>query len=114
MVLDISTLTTYSDTASLLQIKKVSPIIRWEAAVNILDQWEVFLKVIFGPGSSYPVVYELTIMVDASEEVNSRLMEQARYQLLMPVSLVRIIQNEFNKSFRRFFTSALPVRWPHL
>ena len=32
----------------------------------------------------------------------------------MPAALVRLIQTEFNKSFRQVFTSHLPVRWPHL
>ena len=32
----------------------------------------------------------------------------------MPAALVRIIQTEFNESFRQVFTSHLPVRWPHL
>ena len=32
----------------------------------------------------------------------------------MPAALVRIIQTEFNESFRNVFTSHLPVRWPHL
>ena len=31
----------------------------------------------------------------------------------MPAALVRLIQNEFNKSFRQAFSSHLPVRWPH-
>ena len=34
--LDSSTLTTFVDTASILQSKKVAPIIGWEAAVSML------------------------------------------------------------------------------
>ena len=67
MVLDRITLTTYADTSLLLQFQKVVPIIRWEAAVIMLEQWEVFLAVIMIPGSLQPVVYKLTIPVDGSE-----------------------------------------------
>ena len=32
----------------------------------------------------------------------------------MPSALVRLTQTDFNESFRKIFTSHLPVRWPHL
>ena len=64
MALDSSTLTTYSDTALLLQHQKVDPIIIWEAAGNMLDQWEVFLMVILGSSSSHPAMYEITMLID--------------------------------------------------
>ena len=42
-------LTTFSGTADLLQGHKVAPIIGWETAVIIMEQWAVFLEVILGP-----------------------------------------------------------------
>ena len=66
MALDSSTLTTYSDTASLLQRQKVAPIIGWETTVNMLEQWAVLLTVILGPDREHPAVYELTMLIDAS------------------------------------------------
>ena len=68
--LDIRTMVAYSDTASLLQHQEVELIIGWEAAVNILEQWVVFLTVIMVPGSSHHVVYEITMYVDASDKLN--------------------------------------------
>ena len=59
--LDSITLATFSYTASLLQRKKVSPFIGWEAAVSMLEQWEVFLEVILGPAGGHLVVPKLLI-----------------------------------------------------
>ena len=69
----IGTLVTYSNTALLLQHQEVAPIIGWEAAVNILEQWVVFLTVIMVLVSSLHAVYEITMYIDASDEVNVRL-----------------------------------------
>ena len=71
--LDIRTMVAYSDTASLLQHQEVELIIGWEAAVNILEQWVVFLTVIMVLVSSLHAVYEITMYIDASDEVNVRL-----------------------------------------
>ena len=81
-------LTTYVDTVSLLQRQKVAPIVRWEAAINMLVQWDVFLVVILVPGSSYPVVYNMTMLIDASEEVNTHLWVQSMYQPAILAALV--------------------------
>ena len=63
-ILDITTLITYTDTVSLLQYKKVDPIIRWEATVNMLEQCAVFLTVIIILESFHPVVYEITMLIN--------------------------------------------------
>ena len=56
----------------------------------------------------------MAFIVDASEEVNSRLWYKARHQQEIPEALVQIIQTEFNKSLRKVFTGALTVRRPQL
>ena len=80
----------------------------------MLEQWAVLLTVIFVLGIFHPTVYKITIIIDASEEVSSRLWAQERSQPPMPVVLVRLVQTDFNESYRKVFTSSLPVRWPHL
>ena len=45
----IRTITTFADTATLLQCQKVDPIIRRKAAVSMIDQGELFLEVIMCP-----------------------------------------------------------------
>ena len=95
------TLTIYANTASLIHCQKVALIIGCEATINMLDQWVMFLKLIIIPDSSHPVVYELTILIGAPKEVNSRLRAQARYQSSMLASLVRLVQTEFNASCQK-------------
>ena len=51
----------------------------------------VFLMLVLVPGSSRPVVYKITMLVDVLEEVNARLRLQARYQPVMPVALMQLI-----------------------
>ena len=70
-MLGSSTLTTYADTTSLLQIHKVAPIISWEAAVSILRQWAVLLKVILGPEEVHPMAYNLTLLIESVEELSA-------------------------------------------
>ena len=53
-------------------------------------------------------------MIDAAEEVNTQILSQARQHPKMPEAIVRLIQNEFNESCRKVFTSELPVRWMYL
>ena len=76
----------------------------------MINQCTVFLKMIMGMGSSHPVIYILTMLIDVSEEVNTRLYVQARHQTMMMAS----IQTEFNESLRKVFTSDLPVSWNRL
>ena len=45
IALDSSTLTTYTDTASLLHPHNISPITGWESTVSMLEQWAVFFSV---------------------------------------------------------------------
>ena len=83
--------TTYADTNSMIQHQKVAPIIGWEAIINMLEQWTLLLTVILVPGRSNPEVYKLTMLINASEEVNVRRQAQARYQHSMPATLVLIV-----------------------
>ena len=80
----------------------------------MLEQWLIVVKVLLGPEEHHPAVFELSKLLEASNEVNSRLRAQVGAQQDIPAALVRLIQTEFNKSFRQVFTSHLPVHWPHL
>ena len=80
----------------------------------MLQQWLVVVTVLLLPQERHPAVFELATLLEAADEVNSRLQSQAAAQQDMPAALVRIIQTEFNKSFQQVFTSHLPVLWPHL
>ena len=62
--LDSNMLTTYVDMVYLLQIQKISPTEIWEAAVKMLDQWEVFLLIMMVPTNVNPSVYEINLLID--------------------------------------------------
>ena len=72
------------------------------------------MTVLLGPQERHPAVFELATLLEAANEVNSRLRAQAGSQKDMLDALVRLIKTEFNESFRQVFTSHLPVRWHHL
>ena len=59
-------------------------------------------------------MFKLATLLEAVDKVNSCLRSQAASQQDMLAALVRLIQIEFNESFRQVFTSHLPVLWPHL
>ena len=97
-----------------MKMQRIPPIVGWEAAAKMLEQWLVVVTVLLGPQERHPALFELSTLLKASNEVNSRLHAQAGAQQDMPSALVRLIQTEFNKSYRKVFTSHLQVRWPHL
>ena len=108
--LDANTLTSYADAAALMKQQRIPPIVGWEAAAKMLEQWLVVVTVLLGPQERHPEVFKLATLLEATNEVNSHLRAQAGVQQDMPAALVRLIQTEFNESFRNVFTSHLPVR----
>ena len=68
------------------------------------------VTVLLGPQERHPEVFGLATLLEAANEVNYRLHAQAGAQQYMPAALVRLIQTEFNESFRQVFTRHLPVR----
>ena len=61
--MDIIVLTRYTDTATLLQCQKVSLIVVWEADKSMLEQWAVFLMILWILPKKHRAVYELIILV---------------------------------------------------
>ena len=93
--------------------QRIPPIVGREAAANMLDQWLVMVVFLLVHQERQPAVFEIATLIEAADEVNSRLLAQAAVQQDMPVSLVRLVQTKFNESFRQVFTSHLLVCWPH-
>ena len=75
--LDANTLTSYADAAALTKQQRIPPIVGWEAAEKVLEQWLVVVTVLLGPQERHPAVFELTTLLEAADEVNSRLRSQA-------------------------------------
>ena len=65
----------------------------------MLEQWFVVVTVLLGQQERHPAVFELAKLLEAADEVNSRLRAQTGSQQDMPASLIRLIQIEFNESF---------------
>ena len=75
--LDANTLTSYADAATLMKQQRIPPIVGWEAAAKMLEQWLVVVTVLLGPQERHPAVFELATLLEAADEVNSRLRAQA-------------------------------------
>ena len=97
--LDANTLTSYASAAALMKQQRIPPIVGWEAAAKMLEQWLVVVTVLLGPQEPHPAVFELATLLEAANEVNSCLRAQSGSQQDMPAALVRLIQTEYNKSF---------------
>ena len=71
--LEAYTMTSYTDAAALMKHQRIPPIVGWEAAANMLEQWLVVVTVLLGPQERHPALFELAILLEAADEVNSRL-----------------------------------------
>ena len=78
--LDANTLTSYADAAALMKQQRIPPIVVWEAAEKKLEQWLVVVTVLLGPQELHPAVFELAKLLEAANEVNSRIRTQAGSQ----------------------------------
>ena len=66
-MLESNTVTSYVDAAALMKQQRIPPIIRWEAAENILEQWLVMVTVLLGPQERHPAVFNLATLLAAAE-----------------------------------------------
>ena len=63
----------------------------------MLEQWDIFLLVLWVRPEKHSAVYELMIMINAAdEELNTRLWAQTHHQPTIMATLVRPIQTGFN------------------
>ena len=86
--LDANTMTSYANADALMKQQCIAPIVRWEAAAKIIEQWLVVVTVLLGPQDRHPEVFEIATLLAASDEVNSRLRAQVAVQQDMPAALV--------------------------
>ena len=73
IVLDANTMTSYADAAALMKQQRIPPIVGWEAAEKMLEQWIVLVTFLLGPQERHPEVFELATLLEAADKVNSRL-----------------------------------------
>ena len=61
--LDANTMTSYADTAALMKQQRIPPIVDWEAAAKMLEQWLIVVTVLLGPQERHPAVFELATLL---------------------------------------------------
>ena len=98
-LLDSNMLTSYFDTTALMTKEHIAPIIGWERAANMLEQWLVLIDVILGPPEPHPAIYKLSVLVEVADNVSARLHAQAHHQPDMPEMLIHLVQTELKESF---------------
>ena len=86
--LDANTMTSYADAAALIKQQCIPPIVGWEAAAKILEQWLIVVTVLLGTQERHPAVFELATLLEAVDEVNACLRAQATVQQDIPAALV--------------------------
>ena len=64
--LDSNTLTPYAKISALMKNQRIYPIVGWEGAVKMLDQWLVMINVILGPPELHPAVHEIRVLVEVA------------------------------------------------
>ena len=91
--------------------KKVAPITGWDEASSQLEAWTVFCTVLLVDDGVQPITYDMFLLLEETSEVILRLKAQACQQPNFPVALLRLIQQEFNKSFCQALERQKRVRW---
>ena len=90
--------------------QKVDPIARWDEASSQREDWAVLYKVFLGDDGAHPETYEMFLLMEETSRVSPRLRAQARNQPIFPIALLRLIQKEFNESFRQALERRQRVR----
>ena len=78
----------------------------------MVNQWLVLIKVILGTPELQTAVHKLSVLVEAADEVSTRLRTQVYNHLNIPDALICLVQTEFNDSFHQVFVIPLLAHWP--
>ena len=60
-------MTSYADADAPMKQQSIPPIVGWEAAEKILEQWLVVVTVLLGPQERQPAFFELATLLEASD-----------------------------------------------
>ena len=81
-------MTSYADAAALMKQQRILPIVGWEAASKMLEKWLIVVTVLIRPQERHPEVFKFATLLEAVEEVKSRIQAQAEVHQDMPAALV--------------------------
>ena len=112
-ILGEGTLTYFSDKSLLVGKQNVAPIAVWDKASYQLEAWAVFCTLFLGDEGAHPATYEMFLLLEETSRVSPRLRAQARHQPTSPAALLRLIQQEFNESFRQALERQQRLIWPN-
>ena len=82
-----------------------------EATENQLESWGVFCHVFLSNASVHPATYEVCTLIKETAYIGARLQDHTQSQPSLPVALLRLLQTEFNKSFRQALERRYRVCW---
>ena len=105
------TSTYFADTSLPIRKQKVAPIAVWDKAASHIEAWAVFCIVLLGDNSGHPTAYNIFLLTGETSSVSLRLWAQAHQKTTFPASLLRMIHQEFNESFRKALERWKLVRW---
>ena len=107
-------MTSFADTSQLMEKQKVAPIAFWDKVSSQLEAWEVFCMLFLGDDSAHTATYEIFLLLEETSRVSPRLTAQARHKPTFHAALLRLIQKNFNESFRQALERRQRVIWPNL
>ena len=103
-------MTSFADTSLMMGKQKVVPIADWDKVLSQLEAWAMFFNLFLGDNGVHPATYKMFLIQEETSGVSPRLREQARQQPTIPAALLRLIQQEFNESFRQALERRQRVR----
>ena len=96
-----NTFTSFSDTGTLLDRKKVVPITSLDAASKHIKAWDVVCTLLLGDSTVHPSTQELKDLANEIEVVSSQIHAQAQPQPYLPAALLLCLKYGLNKIFRQ-------------
>ena len=94
-------MTSFADTTLLMGEQKVAPIAEWDEAESQIEAWAVFCTLFLGDNKVNPAAYKMLILMEDTSGVIPRMRAQSHPKTTIPTALFRLIQKEFNESFRQ-------------
>ena len=103
--------TSFSDTGTLLDRKKVVPITSLDAASKQIKARAVLCTLSLGDSTVNPSTQELKYLVNETEVVSALIHAQAQLQPYFPANLLLRLKYGFNEIFRQALERRHQVRW---
>ena len=85
----------------------------WDEASSQLKAWVVSWKLFLRDDRIHPAMCEMFLLLEETSGVSPRQREQDRQQHTLPPAVLRLIQQEFNKSFRQALERWQRLPWPN-